>query len=82
MAVKLNWDEIKRRYPNEWVVLVDFHEEGEDLVDGVVFDHGRDRDALCNRLKKAGEGDMAVDGHARPDPGLSWEDYLGRGGSR
>lgn len=37
----------------EWGVLVDFHEEGEDLIDGVVFDHGRDRDALCKRLKQS-----------------------------
>lgn len=53
MADKLTWDEIKRKYPDEWVVLVDFHEEGEDLIDGVVFDHGRDKDAICERMKKA-----------------------------
>jgi hypothetical protein len=50
---KLTRDEIKRRYPDKWVVLVDFHEEGEDLIDGVVFDHGRDRDALCERMNQA-----------------------------
>lgn len=44
MADKLGWDEIERRYPDEWVVLVDYtFDDNEDLIDGVVYAHGPDR---------------------------------------
>ncbi|MBI4814865.1 MAG: hypothetical protein HY791_01325 [Deltaproteobacteria bacterium] len=33
-AVRLSWDEIRTRYPNEWVVLVEMEYEGGDEDDG------------------------------------------------
>jgi hypothetical protein len=32
MADNLSWDEIKRSYPDEWVVLVDYQVEGVDVT--------------------------------------------------
>lgn len=44
MSDKLSWDEIKRRYPDEWVVLVEYSfDDNEDLTDGVVYAHGPNR---------------------------------------
>jgi hypothetical protein len=53
MADKLTWDEIKRTYPDQWVVLVDYHTEGCDLTEGTVIDHGRVRDEVYDRLRDA-----------------------------
>lgn len=42
MPDKLTWNEIKERYPDEWVVLVDYSlDEDEDITAGVVLAHGR-----------------------------------------
>ena len=38
MANKQSWEEIKRTYPDEWVVLVNFQEQDEDITEGVVLD--------------------------------------------
>lgn len=44
MPDKLTWDEIKKRFPDEWVVLVDYSfNDNEDLTDGVVYAHGPER---------------------------------------
>ena len=54
MAEKLTWDEIKRRHPDEWVMLVDYaFNENEDLTVGVVYDHDAARDALYDRCSQA-----------------------------
>ena len=43
MSKKLTWEEIRQRYPDEWVVLVDFSvDENQDLEAGVVYGHGPD----------------------------------------
>jgi hypothetical protein len=52
MADKLTWDEIKQKYPDEWVVLVDFKIEGVAPAEGVVIDHGPVRDEVYDRLDK------------------------------
>jgi len=54
MSEKLTWDEIKRRFPEEYVILVDYDfDENEDLVSGVVFAHGRDRAEACDQCQRA-----------------------------
>lgn len=48
MAEKLNWEEIKARYPDEWVALVD-HEWPNDRpvpLSGVVYAHSPDHAEL------------------------------------
>ncbi len=45
---KLDWDEIKRRYPDEWVAMVDYDKENHHVVAGVVVSHSSDqREALA-----------------------------------
>jgi hypothetical protein len=56
MADKLTWDEIKKNYPDEWVVLVDYHIEGVDLLDGIVVDHGKKKEEVYARLDAAPNG--------------------------
>lgn len=51
-AIKLTWDEIKRKYPDEWVVVVDYQEKDEDITEGVVLDHGPVKEALYDRIQK------------------------------
>ena len=49
----LSWEEIKKRYPNEWVVLIDLDadDETDEVFGGVVFDHGVDRRSVHTRNK-------------------------------
>lgn len=59
MAEKLSWDEITHRYPDEWVVLVDYAlDEDEQLTAGVVYAHSRDKADL--RTAMAEPHDAAV----------------------
>ena len=60
MDRKLPWDEIKKRYPDEWVILVDLDvSETSDVTAGRVFDHGPSKRAMHQRLKDA-RGDVAI----------------------
>jgi hypothetical protein len=52
MADKLSWNEIKRTYPDEWVVLVEStFNENDDPVEGVVYDHGPDQAEVYSRCR-------------------------------
>ncbi|MBI4861154.1 MAG: hypothetical protein HY815_12985 [Candidatus Riflebacteria bacterium] len=54
MGEKLTWDEIKKRFPDEWVVLVDSSfNENEDLTEGTVFAHGSNRDTIYDQCRRA-----------------------------
>jgi hypothetical protein len=47
---KLSWDEIRKRYPDEWVILVDYSfDDNEAIIAAVVHDHSPDRDQLYAR---------------------------------
>lgn len=56
MSEKLSWEEIKKRYPNEWVELVDF-EEDEDgyLINGVVICHNANKKRFTDESIKIQE---------------------------
>jgi hypothetical protein len=60
MPDKLTWDEIKRRYPDEWVAVVDYHVEGCDLTDGVVVAHDKDREQVYQYLARERPKDCAT----------------------
>ncbi len=50
---KLSWDEIKRRYPDEWVALID-HDWPDTLpepISGIVYAHDPDHQSLLDRQK-------------------------------
>ena len=53
MGERLSWDEIKKRYPNEWVCLVDV--EPQDLTritSGVVYAHDPKHGALLEKRRQ------------------------------
>lgn len=51
MPEKLTWDEIKRRYPDEWVAIVDFELDGDLPTAGIVADHGPAKREVYSRLQ-------------------------------
>lgn len=59
---KLTWDEVKRAYPNQWVVLVDldFAENQLTLLRGRVVDHDISRKAVYSRTKPDRPVSMAI----------------------
>ena len=53
MADKLSWDEIKQRYPDEWVVLTDFVDGEDEVAEGSIFFHSPDRDSAYDLCRSA-----------------------------
>jgi hypothetical protein len=53
VAEKLTWDEIKRRYPDEYVVLVDAEWDGSlpEVRAGVVLGHAKTNEELVASTK-------------------------------
>ena len=53
MSDRLSWDEIKRRYPDEFVVLVDTEmDQASDLLTGTVMNHGKSKKEMRECLGK------------------------------
>jgi hypothetical protein len=55
MAEKLTWDEIKKRFPDEWVILVnlDRNTDDETVKGGEVFAHSTNKRELLSSTKMA-----------------------------
>ena len=52
---RLGWDEIRRRYPDEWVVLTDTEGPHAPTISGLVHSHSPDKKtayALSNGLRR------------------------------
>ncbi len=44
MAQKMSWEEMKRVYPDEWLMIVDYEtDKSGHLLSGVVERHSRDK---------------------------------------
>lgn len=53
MTEKLTWEEIKKRYPDEYVVLIDPEvDETDTVLAGTVVDHGKDKHEMYQVLGK------------------------------
>ena len=54
MEKHLSWEQIRKKYPNEWVALIDLDmdELTLEVFGGVVFDHCKDRKTIYKRIKK------------------------------
>ena len=53
MGPKLTWEEIKRQYPDQWVSLIDVHDdENGTIQSGVVVASGSDVGTVTERLKQ------------------------------
>jgi len=52
MGERLSWDEVKERYPNEWVCLVDIERPNMGhVVSGVVHAHDPKHQALLEKQR-------------------------------
>ena len=62
MNEKLSWEEINRRYPNEWVELVDYEwdEADPDPKSGVVRVHSKDSKEFEEMIKRDSPSDSAL----------------------
>lgn len=43
MGQMMQWDEVVKTFPDEWVAFVDYRASGAREIDGVVVVHHRDR---------------------------------------
>ena len=53
--MKMSWNEIIKRYPNEWIMLVDYEYENNDAIDpsaGEVVAHHSSRKEFGELMKK------------------------------
>jgi len=56
MGKKMTWDEMKKEFPDEWLLIVDYEtDESGHLLSGVVKRHSKDKDVVYARpaLKKS-----------------------------
>ena len=54
MEEHLSWEQICKKYPEEWVVLteIDADEFTNEVFRGVVVDHGKNREGVFTRIAK------------------------------
>ena len=54
MQNKLTWNQIKLKYPNEWIMLVDYEKKVDDINprSGVVIVHSKERKDFYEQMKK------------------------------
>lgn len=44
---KMTWEEMKKRYPNEWLLVIDYEcDKSGHLVAGVVLRHSKSKDEV------------------------------------
>ena len=49
MSKKITWEKMKKKYPNEWLLIVDFDlDESGDLKNGVVERHSKSKEQVYN----------------------------------
>jgi hypothetical protein len=69
----LTWEEIERRYPDEWVLLDELQPDGGSEVTGgrIVF-HSRERDETDQQALSLKLPEFAVLFTGEPDPDLAF----------
>ncbi|MBI3890986.1 MAG: hypothetical protein HY303_05595 [Candidatus Wallbacteria bacterium] len=62
MSEKITWNQIRQRYPDEWVILVDLDadEETNEVFGGVVLGHDPSEKKLIKDTKDAAAGTSAA----------------------
>lgn len=49
MSKKITWEKMKKKYPNEWLLIVDYDlDDSGHLKNGVVERHSKSKDQLYN----------------------------------
>lgn len=52
MNQKMNWKEMVKTYPNEWVALADYEEKGAVEIIGMVIAHSRNKKIFHKKVRK------------------------------
>lgn len=52
MKRQMCWDEIKKRFPDEWVALANYHQKDAEEIEGVVVAHHQDRKEFHETVAK------------------------------
>jgi len=56
MEERLKWDEIVKKYPDQWVAVKDYDAWGPDIFSGVVCAHCKDEDCTQEEKKLLEQG--------------------------
>ncbi|MFH1874077.1 MAG: hypothetical protein ABH859_02700 [Pseudomonadota bacterium] len=47
MGQRLTWEEMKKTYPNEWLLIVDYDKDASGhMISGIVERHSKDKDEV------------------------------------
>ena len=84
MTERLTWEEIKNKYPNEWVALIDceYGDEWGDLKQGIVVAHNKNKKDYIDQFKivmeDLGNPDCAslFTGELKPPKGRGWDSFV------
>ncbi|MBI4125419.1 MAG: hypothetical protein HY609_03960 [Deltaproteobacteria bacterium] len=62
MNQKMNWKEMIKTYPDEWVALIDYEQRDPVEIEGIVVAHGPDRKTFHETVGQLlpQYGDMAI----------------------
>ena len=52
MGQRMTWEEMKKRYPDEWVALSDYRETGAIEVTGIIIAHNPDKKTFHKTIRK------------------------------
>lgn len=52
MAEKMNWLEIKKKFPNEWIALANYEQNGAIEVEGTVIVHHPNKKNFHETVRK------------------------------
>ena len=68
---RLSWDEICRRYPKEWVVLIDYSlNDNEDVVAGCVLAHAASKADIKDAMAQPRDAAILYTGPVMPMAGV------------
>lgn len=71
MSEYLTMEEIKKRYPDEWVLLEDPEtDEFSAVVAGTLLEHGKDQESVAKRVKDKCFSSSAFLFTGDPDPNV------------
>lgn len=63
---RLSWVEICRRYPQEWIVLIDYTvDDNEDVQTGIVFAHAREKSEIRQEMAQPRDAAILYTGPVR-----------------
>ncbi len=62
MEERISWGEIKKRFPDEWVALVNYDQKNAEEIEGIVVAHHQNRKDFHETVAKLlpTQGNMAI----------------------